>query len=149
MTSHDRPGSDTTGHQYRVLAHTADTGIEAWGATREEMLANIAAGMVSLMYRPRPARTADRRVAFTVAAGSDEDMVMDVLSEVLFLGEVEELVFSRFEVTATGDGRSRVVAIGGPATEETLVGPPIKAVTYHGLSVDRNDEWRTTVIFDV
>ena len=72
------------------------------------------------------------------------------LQELLYRSEVEDVFFVWFEVETDGrrlNGR----AAGVPITPELEpAGPGVKAVTRHGLRVDRVDEsWRARVIVDV
>ena len=85
----------------RVLAHTADTGIEATAPTLAELIDELAGGMFGLM--------ADDEVDFevqwtqtTVAWESVVDLVVDVRSELLWIAEVEYLSFCSFESSVDG-----------------------------------------------
>jgi SHS2 domain-containing protein len=145
---------------YRVLSHTADTGIEATASSLRELIEVLAGGMFSLMApgnepgggeQPAAGRHPRRQVTVEVAAGSITELVVDILAELLFHSEVENLVFTSFEVEmAPGDLRAVVTAGGVPVPEVEVVGPPIKAVTYHDLIIERRDgEWYGRVYFDV
>jgi SHS2 domain-containing protein len=148
----DEPGPSRPGAgarpPYRVLSHTADTGIEASGRSREELIANAARGMFALMYGPDPG-DADEAVTFTIDSCDAEDLLVDTLSELLFRSETADLAFFRFTVEASGNCRLQVTATGRSVDGLDLTGPPIKAVTYHALEVIHDDGWRARIIFDV
>jgi SHS2 domain-containing protein len=150
MDAPDAPHPGREGFpQYRVIPHTADTGIEAYGESREALIANAAAGMFGLMYGASAAPDPDRQVVFTIGSSTDEDLLVDVLAELLYLSEAEDVAFSRFDV-ARAEGRAvQVTARGHPSAGIDLSGPPVKAVTYHGLEVEHGDGWRARIIFDV
>lgn len=132
----------------RVLSHTADTGIEATAPTLAALIRELAAGMFSLIA-DLPETAAERWHTARVEAQTPEDLVVDLLSELLWLSEVEDVVFCDFRVDA--DQGTAVVEAGGVAVAEVeTTGPPIKAVTYHELVVDnRGDDWYGRVYFDV
>ena len=75
--------------------------------------------------------------------------LVDVLSELLLRSESDDVVFSDFRVRETGM-RATVEAAGSSAAGEELRGPPIKAITYHGLRCEQAGAgWEVRVIFDV
>ena len=131
---------------HTVLSHTADTGIDATAPTFAGLVAELATGMFGLMAAPaEPTRT----VETTIDSREPADLVIDSLSELLYLSEVEGLVFVAFDVAST-DGGLAITAHGLPSGDIDLVGPPIKAVTYHGLVVEPfAEEWHGRVYFDV
>ncbi|HSJ83244.1 MAG TPA: archease [Acidimicrobiia bacterium] len=135
---------------YRVLSHTADTGIEATGHTLAELIEVLSQGMFELMARCDP--SADRRrLTLRVDAPTIEDLVVDILSELLFRSETEDLLFCQFRVTLEpGVPAATVETAGIPVHEVEPTGPPIKAVTYHDLVVEqRESQWYGRVYFDV
>ena len=76
--------------------------------------------------------------------------MVDVLSELLYLSEVEDLAFGEFEVSVTNENRATIVARGVPLEKAEVSGPPIKAVTYHDLVVEETAAgWSGRVYFDV
>lgn len=135
-------------HRYDILPHTADVGIVARGDSLAEVIANTAYGMFSLMYDLSDIKP-EIEVIIEAAAVSPPELLVDCLSELIAVGETDDLVFVDFEVEAQGL-RVTVTATGGSAAAVDLVGPPVKAVTYHDLSCERTgDHWRSQVIFDV
>jgi SHS2 domain-containing protein len=134
---------------YEILAHTADTGISAYGRTLPEVFEQAARAMFVLMFGEVSEPTS-QGMDVAVSAETVEDLLVAWLSELLFLSEAEELAFSRFEVTGVDDRSAEGTAQGVPYPSVELVGPPIKAVTYHQLEVTQDDAgWRARVIFDV
>ncbi|MGH8944955.1 MAG: archease [Acidimicrobiia bacterium] len=134
---------------YEVLSHTADTGIEARAGSLADLVADLAAGMFTLIADP-DCRTAEDRIELVVGAPTPEDLVVEVLSDLLYESEVRELWLCDFDVEPEGDLRIKVRARGVPLSEVELVGPPIKAVTYHLLTViEDSGGWYGRVYFDV
>lgn len=134
---------------YTVLSHTADTGIEATGSSLAELISALASGMFDLMS---PVADCPRDVNVDVEASSDslEELVVDLLSELLYESEVRDLFLCGFETTMLGPTHARISAGGIDIAAAEVVGPPIKAVTYHAMVVERRDDgWFARVYFDV
>lgn len=134
---------------YRLLAHTADIGVEATAPSFPELLEQLATGMFASIVEVEPCLT-DRETTVFVEAGTVEELVVDLLSELLYRSEVEEVIFCRFQASQPEEGRVVVTAHGVDARALSLDGAPIKAVTYHDLEVTRSgDDWYGRVYFDV
>jgi SHS2 domain-containing protein len=135
--------------RYEVLAHTADTGIIAYGDTLPMVFEHAAYGMFDLMYDLGTLSSgADRRVA--ASAETTADLLVAWLSELLAVAEIEDLAFWSFTVDRLAEGRVQGSGTGAPAAGLELRGPPVKAVTYHDLTVCHGREgWWARVIFDV
>lgn len=135
--------------RYEVLSHTADTGVLVRGDTETELFENAAFAMFDLMYGIA-GRDGAQSIVIEVASTTIEELLVDWLSDLLFEAETRDLAFCRFEVEAIGDGRVKGRASGFPSAELELVGPPIKAVTYHGLAIEELPEGLSAqVVFDV
>jgi SHS2 domain-containing protein len=132
--------------RYETIDHTADTGIVAYGETIEALFENAAFGMFDLMFDVE--RLAPLTHADVIVEGGDlPGLLYAWLSELLYRFEADEMAWCRFDV-AIEHGQVRARVGGGPVPE--LTGPPIKAVTLHGLDVVRDErEWAATVVFDV
>jgi SHS2 domain-containing protein len=135
---------------HNVLSHTADTGLEATAPTLAALIAELAAGMFGLIAQVRPDSTL-RWVELAVQSPTPEDLAVDVLSTLLWHSEVDDILFSAFEVRQPQDALEVTVRAGGAPTKEVeSMGPPIKAVTYHGLVIEeREGGWYGRVYFDV
>lgn len=134
---------------YTVLAHTADTGIEASASTFEDLIVELALGMFSLLIELADVEPSTE-IRIHIQASSTEDLVVDVLSELLYRFEVDEVVVGAVGVSMAGANAVTVTAGSAPLAEVELTGPPIKAVTYHDLVVDEaTDGWYGRVYFDV
>lgn len=131
------------------LEHTADTGLEATAASLEGLIEELATGMFELMATVDPCPDASA-YEMRVAASSVEDLVVDALSELLYLSETEDLHFCRFDVRLTGKDSLQITVSGVSTGETEHSGPSIKAVTYHDLEVsETGGGWYGRVYFDV
>jgi len=86
-----------------------------------------------------------------VSAETLEDLVVDTLSEFLFIAETEDQHFCGFRSQVDGDRLvARVEGDARPLRRDQASGAAIKAVTYHELVVERRgEEWFARVYFDV
>jgi SHS2 domain-containing protein len=135
---------------YRIFDHTADVGLEAEGATLAEAFANAATGMYSIMvHLDRVSERVQRPVE--VEAKDAEGLLTAWLLELLFITEVEGLVFRRFDVQEASPRHLAAVAHGEPLNPERHPkGAVVKAVTRHGLEVGPVDGgYRIRVILDI
>ncbi|HEY4584735.1 MAG TPA: archease [Acidimicrobiia bacterium] len=135
---------------HRVLAHTADTGIEATADSLASLIRELLLGMFGLEATIEPS-AAQRWITLRVEAPTPEDLVVDTLSELLFHSEIEDLVFCDFRVEMDRDELAVSVEAGGvPVGAVEPEGPPIKAVTFHDLVAEERDGgWYARVYFDV
>jgi len=133
--------------RYEELDHTADAGIRAYGATLEELFENAAAGLFSLITDLEKVRAVGE-VKVRVQADDLGSLMVNWLSELLFLHETQHLLLCEFDVTLNGlrlQGRARGERIDKRRHTLNLV---VKAVTYHGLKVDPT-KGVAEVIFDI
>lgn len=138
---------------YEALEHTADAAFRVWGKDLPELFSKAAEAMYSVMVdvasvRPRISR------ALSLSAPDVDLLLHDWLSELLFLTDVEGLVFSRFEVEVREeDGSLRLEAVcwGEPIDPERhSPETEVKAVTYHDLEVrEEGGVWVAKLVLDI
>lgn len=134
---------------YEVLSHTADTGLAATGSSLGELISELAEGMFGLLAA-EGGHTEGESIEISVSAETPEDLVVDVLSHLLYVSEVQNVLLWGFETTMDDRHTARVLAHSTPFEIANVEGPAIKAVTYHDLEVSENDDgWRARVYFDV
>ena len=135
---------------FEFFDHTADVGMIARGATLGEAFANAAKGMFALMVDlERVAEGEERRVEVT--ADDAEGLLVNWLAELLYISEVDGLVFRRFDVEEASETRLAARAFG-EALDLERHNPQlmIKAVTRHMLEVTHEDAgWRVRVVLDI
>ena len=134
---------------FEIIDHTADLGLAARGATRDELFANTALGMMSIIGDAERVAEAETR---PVRATADDPaaLLAAFLGELLFLLEVDGFVTRRVEVESVTDRDVRATAYGEPLGPHHELKTEIKAVTHHDLSVEQRDgTWHATVLFDV
>ncbi len=133
--------------KYKLLEHTADAMVEAYGEDLGERFGNAAYAMFDLMTdvsRVKP----KGEVEIKLNAESREQLLVDFLQELLFLHETEGLILSKFEVKT--DGRSLDARVWGEKFDEKRHSKHavVKAITYHRLEFD-DKKGTVTILFDV
>lgn len=136
--------------RFEQFDHTADVGIHAYGSTLAELFENAAFGMFSLVADLDTVTPGmDREIE--IESNSLENLLLDWLRELLFLHETQDLIFTDFSVNEISTASLRATARGGAlerARTETL--REIKAVTYHGLKIQKHEKgWYATILFDI
>lgn len=133
---------------YREIDHSGDAGIEAAGSDIAALLENLTRGLFALQYRGRVMPAVERTIE--ISSPSPEDLVVDWLSEVIALCGTRGELYSEVSVRTTGECAARGV-VRGERFDEASHEPrfDVKAVTYHNLSVRRDDGWAARVIFDL
>ena len=138
---------------YRVVDHTADLGIEIQAESVNRLFSEAALAFADCITEVGKIRDRRQR-SLRVVSESLELLLVDWLSELLFVFESDGELFSgvEAEVSETDRGWQVVASAGGEEFDEVRhpLKIPIKAVTYHGLAVTRdNDQWYGRIIFDI
>jgi SHS2 domain-containing protein len=135
--------------RFEVIDHTADVGIIAYGSDLKEAFANSAYGMFSLVadldgVKEKVSRKVD------IQSTDQEALLVDWLNELLYLFDVEHIIFKRFEITALSQNRLQARAYGEKIdTSRHQLKTAIKAATYHMLKVENNKGAKVQFILDI
>ena len=133
--------------RYRLIPHTADMGLFAYGKTLDEAFANTAYGMFSIMTDLRKVREVESH-RISITEKDKESLLFEWLNRLLYIFDVEHLLFKRFEVKLTGTSL-RAACYGekfDPARHKMTIG--VKSATYYMLEVDEQKK-RVRVVFDI
>ena len=133
--------------RFEYLDHTADIGIKAYGQTLEECFENAALGMFTILFGGSEIKEVGE-FEIRLEAPDLEQLLVDWLSELLYLHEADELAFCSCSVKLEGaklDARVKGEAFN---PERHVVDTQIKAVTYHMLEVDEEKGY-VQVLFDI
>ena len=136
---------------FELLAHTADVGIRARGATLEEVFEQATLGLAEVLGALRPGGAGDPEALAVEGTGGDHGgLLVDWLNEVLWLHELRR----HAAVVAVRVERGAADRAAGTVTFATTAPPAdgtsVKAATYHRLRVDRDDGgWLAEVYLDV
>ena len=136
--------------RFEVLDHTADIGIIVYGEDLETLFENAGEAFFHLITDMKRVR---RRVRRRIEIGKEglERLMVDWLSELLYLHDVEHLLFKEFKIESVGEDGLRATVRGEPFQEGVhVIKTEVKAVTYHQIEVRKeNGNWRAQIIFDL
>jgi len=136
--------------RFEILDHTADIGIVVYGENLKALFENAGEAFFRLITDLRKVR---RRVEKRVNIGGEslDRLMVDWLSELLYLHDVENLLFKGFEVDSIGQEGLKATVKGEPFREGVhVIKTEVKAVTYHRLEVrEEKGGWRAQVIVDL
>lgn len=136
----------SSGH--RLLPHTADVIVEAWGPTRDACLRQAVLGLVATFADVDDVAASDN-VPLSFPQAPAEDLLVVLLEEVLYLLDAENRLPVDVTITSTADGGLQGDFLMVPATAVDQHGAIPKAITHHGLELRRNGGWRCRVTIDV
>jgi len=133
---------------FRILPHTSEMGLEVTAWDWASFYRSAAEGLLAL-YELRPSPHGTAKVDRSFAAETPEDIVVSWLTELIFLIGTEKLVPANIEVLKAGPRELRVVITGNRCNDISLA-REIKAVTYHGLKVEKSQSGlKARIILDV
>lgn len=135
--------------RFKVIEHTADAGIVAYGRDMGEAFVNAAHGMFSLISEPvGPSNDFCREVE--LQASDREALLVDWLNELIFIFEVDHVLLGKFEITALTENRLRARVCGERIdTARHQLKTEVKAATYHSLRIEERDGFTIQVILDM
>ena len=136
--------------RFEVLDHTADIGLIIYGDDLKALFGNAGEAFFHLITDLRKVRRRiERRI--NIRGESLERLMVDWLSELLYLHDVENLLFKGFKVESVGEDGLKAVAKGEPFREGAhVIKTEVKAVTYHRIEVRKEKgRWRAQIILDL
>lgn len=140
---------------YRFVEHTADVAFEVDARTLEELFAEALRGLSDVLGGPPAGQSGPRRHSVRLTAAAIDLLLVDWLNEALYAFDTADEVWvgAQVRIAAKGASGCRLeaeveAASFDPHSQEPRA--PVKAVTYHGLAVERRGEgWWARVVLDV
>jgi len=135
---------------FEILEHTADIGFRARGRTAQDLFTASSMALVSVALET--VAVSPRAEYPLEAAGCDrESLLVNWLSEVLFLLDGRQLVFHHFRIDELTSASARGVGVGEPRDparhQARLI---VKGVTYHQLRIEQDEQgWSAEVYLDI
>lgn len=135
---------------FETFDHTADIGLRVTAATREELFIEAARGLTSLLVdNPQEIRPMVSE-AVQLSADNLDYLLFDWLNELLFRFETREMLFSQFDVQIVGERLTGTVRGERCDRSRHRLAHEVKAITYHGLSVEQSDTgWQAELVLDI
>ena len=135
---------------FETFDHTADLGLRVTAGCLEELFAEAARGLTSLLVEDPSAVGSDHRAEFAVSGTEADLLLLDLLGELLFRFETTGFLGREFDVTRTSGGL--LAQARGEVIEDQphRLSREVKAITYHGLKVEQQDgRWLAEMIVDI
>ena len=135
--------------EFEILNHTADVGIIAYGGNMNEAFANVAKGMFSLMTELEDVEEIEHRDT-ELTASDQESLLVEWLNELIYLFDVENILFKRFDITQLSNTHLKARSYGHKVdSSKHKLKMGVKAATYHMLKIDKDNGNRVQVLFDI
>jgi SHS2 domain-containing protein len=130
------------------VSHTADVKIRATAPTLEILFSEALSALMQVLYGPD--RKSGKKREILLDAEDPESLLRDFLSEVLFVAEVEGLVFSGAEIRITGNHLAAILDGEAFDRRRHALGTEVKGISYSGLAIMHDANGYTLdIVFDV
>lgn len=142
--------------KYEFFDVTADIGFLAYGDTLEEAFENSSLAMFNIISNTSNIEATNK---FNIKIESEDliSLLYDYLEELLFLSDVNLILFSEFNVSINETGNNeKTYALNATVKGEPINwdkherGSEVKAITFHMMDVALEDKhYKTRVILDL
>ncbi len=134
---------------FEFLDHTGDVGVVALVEDLRESFAQAAKGLFAFMAEIDDVGEEEVRDV-GITAPDREALLVAWLNELLYICEVEYILFSRFEIYELGYGELKARCYGEKIdTDRHRLKSGVKSATYHMLQVQEGHPSRVQVILDI
>jgi SHS2 domain-containing protein len=133
---------------FEEIPHTADVKIRARARTLNGLFSETFLALMQVMYGNDRHGGEIRKIS--IEASDPESMLCDFLSEVLFISEVDGMVFSESRIVIKGSHLSAVLEGEKFDPVRHAGGTEVKGISYSGLSITRDaNGYMLDILFDV
>lgn len=136
--------------RYTIFDHTADLGLEVYGASEKELFINAAFALFDSMTNVSLVEAVQKR-SFDIEGSDREDLFVNFLREMLYLYNGEGFLVKHVSLESMDSHH-----VAGTVTGELFdparhrITTEIKAVTYHLLRVEKTEQgWCGRIVCDV
>lgn len=133
---------------FEELSHTADIKMRVRAPTLDLLFSDAFESLMQTLYGTDRRGGTSRELK--IEAEDTETLLLDFLSEVLFIGEVEGMVFATADVVT--DGRTLTAVLDGEPFDRSrhAEGTEVKGISYSGMSIGRDTNgYMVDILFDV
>jgi len=134
--------------RYRLIEHTADIGLIAYGNNLAEAFGNAAYGMFSIIAGLSAVREVESRQV-KLEAKNMEALLFDWLNSLLYFFDTDTLLLKRFDISELTENHLQATCYGeryNQSRHRLKIG--VKSATYHMLKIDREKN-QVRLIFDI
>jgi len=135
---------------FEIIDHTADIGIVVHGADIKQVFANAALGLFNLMADLDNLKE-DTKREIKLSAEDVEVLLIEWLNELIYISEVEHIIFKKFEIDELSNTNLKATCFGEKIKPgQHRLKREIKAATYHMLRINKeNGSYKVQIIFDI
>ncbi len=138
---------------FELFEHKADVGVRGVGKSKEEAFAECAKAMFSVTVDLKEIDS-EEKFDIEIETNDLESLLVDFLNHLLYLRDVNETVFNRFDLYIINEGDEW--KLNGKAFGEKInkkkhnIKSDVKAASYHQLIVEEKDgKWLVQCVVDV
>jgi len=133
-----------------IIDHPADIGIKIKTNTLAEVFEYAAKAMFSIIV---DVSTVNKKVSKAVSISDTnlDNLLISWLNELLYIFEVEDIIFCDFKVEKVQEDLLEAIAYGEEMDlEKHIILTEVKAATYHQLEISKKSNyWLARIIFDL
>jgi len=135
---------------FKIIDHSADTGIIVYGTDVEELFSNAALALFSLITEPESIEE-KLHLSLKVSSEDRDSLLVEWLNELIYIFDTQHILFNRFDIGSLTDDELKATCYGegfDPTKHKIKMG--VKAATYHMLKLEKNgDSYKAQIIFDI
>ena len=137
--------------RFEILEHTADVGIKAEAVDLPGVFEQATLGLLDINGTWAPGAGAAEEVPIEIEAADLGALLVDWLSEVLYVGDSRDASVTSLELDEVTQTRAAGRVGIAPRDDDAYEGgTQVKAITYHRLAVEEAPGgWSATVYVDV
>jgi len=133
---------------FSEVPHTADVKIRASAPTLEGIFSDAFCALMQVLFGPD--RKGGLQQEIVLEAEDRESLLRDFLSEVLYIAEVEGLVFREAEIRISGNRLTAVLDGEHFDKSRHALGTEVKGISYSGLAITHDaNGYMLDIVFDV
>ncbi|OPY37706.1 MAG: hypothetical protein A4E35_01135 [Methanoregula sp. PtaU1.Bin051] len=133
---------------FEEIPHTADIKIRARAPTLASLFSEILKALMQVMYGESRGKTLKKEISLT---GEDtESLLLDFLSEILYISEVEAIVFADARIIIKNNALHAVLQGEPFDIRKHSGGTEVKGISYSGLLISSDaNGYMAEIVFDV
>jgi len=135
---------------YTTFPHTADLGVEVYGADLPALFEHSAIALFDLMSETRTIKE-EEAVEFSIRTADRELLLREWLGELLYYSISRHFLFKSFRIKQLTDCELQATAVGEAFDPQIHnLKREIKSVTYHELKIIQDSNgWRARFVLDI
>ena len=140
---------------YKFLDHTADVQVHSWGETIEDAFAQTAYSLMVTITPDLGKISPETEKTLKIKAEDKEALLFDFLSELLYIFDVDGLVFSDIRVFSIQKINKNYILKAKLKGErfdiqKHEIGTEVKAITYSYMSIEeKGEKVKINIVFDI